>query len=227
MLWGYWWNKFVSKIPLNVEEWVDKQVENLLQQDIILKSSSPWSAPVVVVNKKNGDYRLCIDYRRLNSVTIRPIFTIPDTRTLFDALHGSTIFSCIDLSNAYYQCEVDEDHKKFTAFATRKGYYEFNWMPMGLVGAPFIFQRLMSNLLHEENWQKRIIYLDDLIIYGRSFKEHCVNLKSVLEKLNSTRMKLSPQKCNFFCDRVHYLGHVVSTKRVEIDPKKVNRKLDW
>ena len=107
------------------------------------------------------------------------------------------------------------------------GHYEFNRMPFSLVGAPFPFQRLMSNLLHAENWHKCLIYLDDAIIYGRSFEEHCVNLQSVLKKLNSAGMKRSPEKCKFFCEKVHYLGHVVSAKGVETDPKKVSAVLDW
>jgi len=217
----------ISKVPINVEEWVDQQVENLLNQNVIRKSTSPWSAPVVVVTKKTGDYRLCVDYRRLNSVTIRPTFNIPDTRVLFDALHGSTIFSCIDLSNAYYQCEVEEKHRKYTAFTTRKGHYEFNRMPFGLVGSPFTFQRLMNNILHKENWQKCLIYLDDIIIYGKSFEEHCKNLEIVLSKLTNAGMKLSPQKCNFFSPKVQYLGHVISARGVETDPNKVSAVLNW
>ena len=157
-----------SKVPLHVEDWVDKQVSDLLNRGIIRESHSSWSAPVVVVKKRNGDFRLCIDYRRLNSVTIKPTFQIPDSRTIFDSLNGSRYYSAIDISSAYYQCAVNEEHKKYTAFTTRKGQFEFNRMPFGLSGAPFTFQRLMNSILREENWQTCLIYLDDVLIFSRT-----------------------------------------------------------
>ena len=139
-------------MPLNVEEWVDKRVENLEHDGIIRKSFSPWSAPIVVVSKKSGELRMCVDYRRLNSVTIKPIYKIPDNQSLFNHLSNARLFSVLDLSNAYHQCGIKEEHKGYTAFATRKGHYEFNRMPFGLSGAPFTFQRLMHSVLADENW---------------------------------------------------------------------------
>jgi len=212
---------------MNVEEWVDQQIEDLQRRNIIRESNSPWSAPIVVVTKKSGDFRLCVDYRRLNSITVRPIFNIPDTKILFDSLAGSKLFSCIDLSNAYYQCEVQEEHKKYTAFATRKGHYEFNRMPFGLSGAPFTFQRLMQTVLKDESWEKCLIYLDDVIIFGRNFEDHCKNLNVVLEKIEKAGLKLSAKKCSFFLPRIKYLGHIISSNGIETDNEKINDIKNW
>ena len=141
--------------------------------------------------KKGGDLRMCIDYRRLNSVTIRPIFNIPSTDSLFNHLSNAQIFSSIDVSNAYYQCEIREQDKPLTAFATRKGHFEFNRMPFGLVGAPFTFQRLITSILRNENLEVCLIYLDDVLIFSDSFDEHLRRIKVVLEMIRPSASKLS------------------------------------
>ena len=216
-----------SRVPVHVEEWVDNQVNDLLKQGIIRESHSPWSAPIVVVKKKNGDFRLCIDYRRLNSVTIKPTFQIPDSRTIFDSLSGSTYFSAIDISSAYYQCAVKEDHKKYTAFTTRKGQFEFNRMPFGLSGAPFTFQRLMNTVLREENWQTCLIYLDDVLIFSKTFTEHLKRLDIVFSKLEESGIKLSPRKCQLLLTELCYLGHKISKNGIEADPSKIEVLKSW
>ena len=197
-------------VPLHVENWVDNQVENLKKMGVIRNSNSPWAAPVVVVIKKNGDFKMCIDFRRLNSVTIKPMYRIPDNQSLFNHLAGATMFSTIDVSNAYYQCEMRESDKISTAFTTRKGQFEFNRMPFGLSGAPFTFQRLMHTILREENWLLCLVYLDDILIFSRDFDEHIERIKIIFEKIKQSGLKLAPSKGDFFLPEVSFLGHAVS-----------------
>jgi len=216
-----------SKVPIHVEKWVDDQVDDLLKKGIIQESNSPWSAPIVVVKKKSGDFRLCIDYRRLNAVTIKPIYHIPDSRTIFDTLNGSKIFSSIDISSAYYQCPVKEEHKKYTSFTTRKGQYEFNRMPFGLSGAPFTFQRLMNTIFRKENWQICLIYLDDILIFSENIDEHIIRLKKIMEILLHSGIKLGPKKCSFFMTELCYLGHKISAEGIQADPSKIEVLKNW
>jgi len=214
-------------VPLHIENWVDNQVENLKKMGVIRNSNSPWSAPVVVVKKKNGDFRMCIDFRRLNSVTVKPMYRIPDNQSLFNHLAGATMFSTIDVSNAYYQCEMRESDKKLTAFTTRKGQFEFNRMPFGLSGAPFTFQRLMHTILREENWLLCLVYLDDILIFSKDFDEHIERIKIIFEKIKQSGLKLAPSKCNFFLPEVSFLGHIVSKNGLHTDPSKISALKDW
>jgi len=216
-----------GKVPLHVEEWVDKQVNDLKDLGIIRDSTSPWSAPVVVVKKKNGDFRMCVDYRRLNSITVKPVYKIPDSQSLFNHLSGATMFSAIDVSSAYYQCEIREEDKKLTAFTTRNGHFEFNRMPFGLSGAPFSFQRLMHAILRDENWLLCLIYLDDILIFSQSFEEHIERIRVIFDKIKQSGLKLSPDKCNFFLNEVKFLGHVVSSDGLKTDPDKIKALKEW
>ena len=175
------------------------------------------------MKKKDGSIRLCIDYRNLNAVTIRPIYPIPDSKQLFDTLEGSLFFSSIDVSKAYYQCPVREEDKCKTAFATRKGQYEFNRMPFGLCGAPATFQRLMHIILRKENWMECLVYIDDVLIFGKSFEEHLSRLKTVLDRFKVAGIKLSPAKCNLFQTSLKFLGHEISSKGIFPDKEKMKR----
>ena len=217
----------IRRIPIGIEEKVDDMVDKLLSQDIIRHSDSPWNAALVVVKKKDGSIRLCVDYRNLNSKTIRPIYPIPDTKHLLDSLHGSKYFSAIDLSSAYYQCEVKEEDKEKTAFATRRGHYEFNRMPFGLCGAPATFQRLMHVVLKMENWTSCLIYLDDVLIFGKDYSEHLKRLELIFEKLSEAGIKLSPDKCNFFKTELQFLGHLITPDGIRRDPAKVSKVQLW
>ena len=140
------------RMPLALQGKVDEVVDKLLQQNIIRPSHSPWNAPLVVVKKKDGDVRMCVDYRKLNAVTLRPIFPIPDATQLFDSLEGAKYFSSLDLSQGYHQVPVAEADIQKTAFTTRRGQFEFLRMPFGLCSAPATFQSLMHTILRKENW---------------------------------------------------------------------------
>jgi hypothetical protein len=211
------------RVPVALEEKVDRLVEELLENDIIQPSESPWNAPIVIVAKKNGDIRMCVDYRRLNAVTKRVIYPIPATQQLLDCLYGSCYFSTLDLSQGYHQIPMAEADIQKTAFATRKGQYEYKRMPFGLCTAPATFQRLMHIVLKNENWQKCLIYLDDILIFGRSVDEHLERLKSVLQRIKEAGLKLSPSKCFFLKREVEYLGHVVPAAGIQTDPKKIEK----
>jgi transposase InsO family protein len=211
------------RVPLGVEEKVDELVENLLQNKIIRPSRSPWNAPIVVVTKKNGDIRMCVDYRKLNSVTSRPIFPIPDAQQLFDTLDGSSYFSTLDLSQGYHQVPVAAEDIQKTAFTTRRGQFEYLRMPFGLCSAPATFQMLMHTVLRNENWVKCLIYLDDVLIFGKNIEEHDARLRSVLQKIREAGLKLSPEKCHLFQKEVAYLGHIVSSKGIQTSREKIEK----
>jgi hypothetical protein len=153
------------RIPIGVEDKVDELVEQLLQHKIIRPSASPWNAPIVVVAKKDGDIRMCVDYRKLNAITKRPIFPIPEAQQLFDALGGASFFSTLDLSQGYHQVPVAEEDIPKTAFTTRRGQFEYLRMPFGLCSAPATFQRLMHTVLCSENWNKCLIHLHDILAF--------------------------------------------------------------
>ena len=215
------------RLPIGLEDRVDEEVDNLLKKGVIRESDSPWNSPIVVVKKPNNDLRICLNYRKLNAVTNRPTYHIPDAGHIFDSLSGAKFFSTLDLSNAYYQCEIKEEHKKYTAFNTRKGKYEFNRMPFGLCGAPFSFQKLMSVVLKDENWKSCVIYLDDVLIFSKTFEQHLEDVDNVLEKIRKAGLKLSPKKCHFFKDEVKFLGHVVSKEGLQTDPAKIEKIRNW
>lgn len=217
----------IRRVPLGLEEKVDELVDDLVKKDVIRESNSAWNSPIVVVKKKSGDIRLCIDYRMLNSVTKKTTYPIPSAQHLFDSLGGSQYFSSIDLSSAYYQCEIEEEHKKFTAFGTRRGHFEFNRMPFGLCGAPFTFQHMMNIVLRSENWEQCLIYLDDVLIFGKTFEEHLSRLRNILLKIRKAGLKLSPDKCEFFQSQLCFLGHSITQKGIETDPKKIEAVSTW
>ena len=215
------------RVPIGMETKVDDMVDDLLGKNIIRPSNSAWNSPIVLVKKKNGDMRMCIDFRALNSVTKRISYPIPETKHLLDCLSGSSFFSSLDLSSAYYQCQISEQHKEFTAFSTRRGHFEFNRMPFGLTGAPFTFQRMMHLLLNAENWEQCVIYLDDVLVFAKSFDEHLKRLRCIFEKLRCGGIKLSPNKCDLLQSELTFLGHVISEKGISPDSKKIECIKQW
>lgn len=215
------------RIPVALESKVDLLIDDLLESKVIRRSESPWCSPVVVVKKPSGEIRMCIDYRKLNSVTNRPIYPIPDTQNIFDTLSGARYFSTLDLNQAYYQVGVKEEDAEKTAFATKKGHFEFLRMPFGLCGAPATFQKLMCSVLSNENWTKCLVYLDDIIIFGNTIEQHNERLKAVLQRLREANLKISPSKCCFLKNEVKYLGHIISVDGIQTDPEKIQKVSQW
>lgn len=181
----------------------------------------------MVVKKKNGDIRLCVDYRRLNLQTIKDAYALPNLVETFSALSGSKWFLMLDLKSGYYQIEVDEADKYKTAFVCPLGFWEFNRMPQDVTNAPSTFQRLMEKCMGDINLKEILVFLDDLIVFSDTLKEHETRLLHVLNRLKEYGLKLSLEKCKFFQTSVRYLGHIVSRHGVKTDPQKIEALKTW
>ena len=206
---------------------IERQVTNLLQQGKVKESSSPWSFPVVLATKKDGNQRLCVDYRQLNAVTVKDAFPLPRVDDSLAALSGSRWFSTLDLASGYWQVAMDAGTQEKAAFVTSSGLYEWTVMPFGLCNAPSTFARLMELVLKGLHWKICLIYLDDVIVMGRTFEEELERLKEVFERLARAGLKLKPKKCFLFQKRVSYLGHVVTDEGIAADPEKVEQVRTW
>lgn len=202
-------------------EAVKRHLQTLLEAGVIRESESPFSSPIVVVRKKNGDVRLCVDYRKLNMQTIKDSYALPNLEESFSALAGSNWFSVMDLKSGYYQIEMNETDKAKTAFVCPFGFWEFNRMPQGITNAPSTFQRLMEKCMSDIHLKEVLVFLDDLIVFADTLEEHETRLIHVLNRLREYGLKLSPDKCKFFQTSVRYLGHIVSSNGVKTDPEKV------
>lgn len=208
-------------------EAVRQHLKELCDANIIRESESPFASPIVIVKKKNGAIRLCIDYRKLNNQTIKDAYALPNIEEAFSALTGSKWFSVMDLKSGYYQVEVEEEDKPKTAFVTPMGFWEFNRMPQGVTNAPSTFQRVMEKCVGSLNLKEVLVFLDDLIVFSSTLEEHEERLMHVLGRLREFGLKLSTDKCHFFRTSVKYLGHVVSEKGVETDPTKIAALTTW
>lgn len=202
---------------------IRRQVEELKAQDLIEDSTSPWASPVVMVKKKDGTYRFCVDFRKLNSVTITDAHPLPRVDDSLDALSGSQFFSTMDMSSGYWQVEMHSRDRPKTAFTTGDGLYQFKVMPMGLKNSPPTFQRLMELVLRGLHWTTCVIYLDDIICIGRDFDDHLQNLTDILTRFRQAGLKLNPRKCDFCKSAVKYMGHVVSRDGLTLDPVNSHR----
>ncbi|CAB3997933.1 Hypothetical predicted protein [Paramuricea clavata] len=177
-------------------------VEDLLNRNFIRKSKLPFSSSVVCVRKKDGGLRLCVDYRALNQKTVADIHPIPRSQETLDNLGGNHWFSVLDQGKTYHQGFMDRDSQPFTAFITPWGLYEWTRIPFGLMNAPANFQRFMKNYLGDLRSKICIPYLDDVIVFSKTFKEHVQQLQEGLQRLKSHGVKLKPKKCNLFKNEV-------------------------
>ncbi|XP_035770170.1 uncharacterized protein LOC118455412 [Neolamprologus brichardi] len=202
----------------NDREAVKQHLKELLNAGVIRESESPYASPIVVVRKKDGSIRLCVDYRKLNARTIRDAYALPNIEETFTALSGAKWFSVMDLKSGYYQVEMAEEDKAKTAFVCPLGFYEFNRLPQGVTNAPSMFQRLMEKCVGDLNLSEVLVFLDDLIVFSDTLEEHEVRLMRVLNRLRDFGLKLSPEKCHFFRPSVKYLGHVVDAQGAKWDP---------
>ena len=192
--------------PESLKGDMNEEVRKMLSRGVIRPSSSPWSSPVVMVRKKNGSWRFCIDYRKLNAVTHQDAYPLPRIDATLESLAGSTLFTTLDLASGYWQVEIEEDDKEKTAFSTKKGHFEFNVMPFGLTNAPATFQRLMECILAGLTGEQCLIYIDDIIVFSASFPEHLERLTNVFLKLQDAGLKLKTEKCTFVQKAVKYLA---------------------
>ena len=210
----------LRRLPQAMKPVVEMEVQKMLEQGVIQHSTSPWSSPVVMVRKKDGAWRFCVDYRKVNAATRQDAYPLPRIDATLDSLSGSVYFTTLDLASGYWQVELEETAKETTTFSTPDGHFEFNVMPFGLTNAPATFQRLMECVLAGLTTHECLIYLDDIIIFSASFPNHLARLRGVLSRLFEAGLKLKPSKCHFARKEVHYLGHVISAIGVKPNPFK-------
>ena len=198
----------------------------MLDQNIISPSTSPWTAPIWIVPKKidaSGErkWRIVIDYRKLNDITIGDTYPIPNITEILDQLGKSKYFSTLDLASGFHQIKMSPEDAAKTAFSVPQGHFQFNRMPFGLQNAPSTFQRLMNTVLSGLQGERCFVYLDDIVIYSYDLKSHIENLSAVFEKLRNHNLKLQPDKCEFLRKEVGYLGHVITEDGVKPNPEKI------
>ena len=212
--------------PLELSE-LKNQIEELLEKKFIRPSVSPWGAPVLLVKKKDGSMRLCIDYRQLNKITIKNKYPLPRIDDLLDQLRGASVFSKIDLRSGYHQIRIKSEDIPKTAFRTRYGHYEYLVMPFGLTNAPAIFMDYMNRIFRPYLDKFVVVFIDDILIYSRTHKEHEEHLRIVLQTLREKQLYAKPEKCAFWMEEVQFLGHVISREGVAVDPSKIEAVLQW
>ena len=209
------------------QEIIDREVTHMLDEDVVEPSDSPWASPVVMVKKKDGSWRFCVDYRKLNDNTRKDSYPLPNIDDTFDSLAGSRYFCALDLASGYWQVKMADADKEKTAFITKQGLFQFKVMPFGLCNAPATFERLMELVLKGYLWKRCLVYIDDVVVYGRSFRETLTNLRLVLERIRAAGLKLKPSKCELFRKEILYLGFMVTGKGVRPDPSKVAKVRHW
>ena len=200
---------------------IEDQVKDLLDRKLIQPSSSPWASPVVLVNKKDGSVRFCIDYRKLNQITIKDVYPLPRIDDCLNALGNAQYFSTFDLASGYWQIPMNEKDREKTAFISHCGLYEFSVMPFGLCNAPATFQRYMDQCFAGLKWISCLIYLDDIIVFSSTFDQHLNDLEEVFKRLQVAGLTLKPSKCFICREKLIYLGHEVSALGIKPDPNKV------
>ncbi|KAK8690915.1 hypothetical protein V6N13_074440 [Hibiscus sabdariffa] len=203
------------------------QLQELLDRGFIRPSTSPWGAPILFVRKKDESLRMCIDYRQLNKMTVKSKYPLPRIDDFFDQLRGASVFSKIDLRSEYYQLKVREQDVLKTAFRTRYGHYEFLVMPFGLTNAPTAFMDLMNRVFHEYLDQFVVVFIDDILVYSRTEEDHDRYLRLVLQNLLENQLYAKLSKCEFWIREVVFLGHIVSSEGIQVDPKKVEAIVNW
>ncbi|GJS95605.1 putative reverse transcriptase domain-containing protein [Tanacetum coccineum] len=231
--------------PSKMKE-LSEQLKELSDKGFIRPSSSPWGAPVLFVKKKDGSFRMCIDYRELNKLTVKNRYPLPRIDDLFDQLQGSSVYSKIDfpcgcgppppapppplncpLRSGYHQLRVREEDIPKTAFRTRYGHYEFQVMPFGLTNAPAVFMDLMNRVCKPYLDKFVIVFIDDILIYSKNKKEHEEHLKQILELLKKEELYAKFSKCEFWIPKVQFLGHVIDSEGIHVDPAKIESIKDW
>ena len=212
--------------PTELRE-LQAQLEELLSKGFIQPSISPWGAPILFVKKKDGSLRLCIDYRQLNWATIRNQYPLPRIDELFDQLQGSQVYSKIDLKSGYHQLKVRENDVSKTAFRMRYGHYEFLVMPSGLTNALVTFMDLMNRVFSPYLDKFVIVFIDDILVYSGSPEEHAEHLRTVLQILRERQLYAKFSKCQFWLDKVAFLGHVISAEGISVDPQKIEAIVNW
>ena len=211
----------VRRTPFALRSKVDEMVKEMIDQGVVQPSHSPWASPIALVKKKDGGTRFCVDFRRLNAITKQDVFPLPRIDDTLDLLSSAKYFTTLDLASGYWQVKMAPESQEKTAFTTYSGLYEFTVMPFGLCNAPATFQRLMETVLAGLARKTCMVYIDDILIFSKTFEEHLTHLEEVFNRLRQAGLRLKLKKCTFAQPKVEYLGHVVTRNGIEVDPKKV------
>ncbi|XP_029574004.1 uncharacterized protein LOC115165110 [Salmo trutta] len=215
------------RIPLARREAADTAIVDMLRADFIEPSDSPWSAPVVMVPKKGGKLRFCVDYRGLNSVTTKDSYPLPRIDESLDHVRGSSWFSSLDLRSGYWQVPLSPGAREKTAFSTDRGHWQFKVLCFGLCNAPATFERLMDRVLAGVPRDECVVYLDDILVHGTSFEGALGAIRRVLERISGAGLKLHPGKCHFMQREVAFLGHQLGGEGISTMPDKVEAVRGW
>lgn len=197
-------------------------MKELLEKKIIQPSTSPWASPAVVVDKKDGNMRLCVDYRGLNAKTYLDAYPMPQITDILESLKGAKVFSTLALKSGYWQMEMEQSSVEKTAFWTASGLYEFLCLPFGLKNSAASFQRLMEHVLREHKNKFCMVYIDDIVVYSPSISTHILHLQKVFACLQKAGLSLNMKKCNFIKTSLTFLGHIISADGVKTDPEKIS-----
>ena len=213
------------------DEFIEKEITQLLDNGLIQRSNSPWAAPVVIVMKKGGDRRQCIDFRKLNNVTKKCSYPLPRVEDLIDSLGTKSgkkkYYSKLDLASAYWSVKMDEKDREKTAFVTKQGLFEWLVMPFGLCNAPATFQRLMDEVLAELKFKCVVVYFDDIVIFSDSFDEHIIHLEQVFKKLTEANLQAKLSKSEFGLKEVGFLGFIIGADGMKPDPTTIQAVSDF
>ena len=208
-------------------EEVKKKVDELIEHGFIRPSTSPWGAPVLFAIKKDGGLRFCVDYRALNRLTVKNGYPLPRIDEMLDKLCGARYFTKIDLLSGYHQMKIDEKSIPKTAFKTKYGSFEFTVVPFGLTNAPGFFMSNMNQMLSDFIDVFVLVYLDDILVYSETWKDHLTHIENVLKRLRENRFYAKKKKCVFGVKEIEYLGFILRDGSIHVDPSKIEAVKAW
>ena len=216
----------MRRTPLGFEK-EEEHLEELLQKGNVEPSSSEWTSPPVLVRKKDGKLGFCIDYRKLNNVTVKDAFPIPKIESYLDTLRGSVYMLTLDMASGYYQVKLDEKDKHKTVFITKYGLFQYTKLPFGLCNSPATFSRVIQLVLQGLSWKECLAYLDDIVVLGTNFEDHMQTLIRVFTRFKQYNLKLKSSKCQLFQTEVNFLGKVVGNNGISVNPDSIEAVKKW